>query len=334
MPLPRIEQALLLLPCVTLLLGTAHAQPASVEEPPPQFRPTDLPLDQVGYAGVTGSADQSVVSAAHRTLPIPSFVEVTSLATGRTILVQIDRRGPEAGDRLIDLSCGAARQLGLSAIPAAVRVRRVSPPEQERGALAAGRTAAARLDAPAGLLSALRRKLPAAPPLVGSEGCPLSSATAPLGQSTNIPQSTVASSKGLPNSSETQAVSVSAPIKPAPVTAGPRPPVDKRRPSVSVSSPKPAAIAAGAPHVVEKPRPPVSASQLAKGGYAIQIVALSNKARADSVARSIGGYVETSGSVFRVRKGPYPSDTAARAALSQIRAKGFADARVVTNEGR
>ena len=44
---------------------------------------------------------------------MPSYVEVTALDTGRTIIVRLNDRGPFANDRLIDLSAGAARELGI-----------------------------------------------------------------------------------------------------------------------------------------------------------------------------------------------------------------------------
>lgn len=78
-------------------------------------------------------------TAAHRTLPLPSYVEVTSLESGRAILVRINDRGPFHGNRIIDLSLGAARQLGITGRGAhQVRVRRVYPDESDRLALRRG----------------------------------------------------------------------------------------------------------------------------------------------------------------------------------------------------
>ena len=128
--------------------------------------------DEVGYASYYGSerAGQATAngeifnpagaSAAHKTLPMPSYVEVTALDTGRTILVRINDRGPFANDRLIDLSEGAARQLGLGPKGVTgVRVRRVNPPEQEKSVLRQGLTAAERIETPGPLLKVLRDKL-------------------------------------------------------------------------------------------------------------------------------------------------------------------------------
>lgn len=51
-------------------------------------------------------------TAAHKTLPIPSYVRVTNLANGKAITVRVNDRGPFHPDRIIDLSYGAAVKLG------------------------------------------------------------------------------------------------------------------------------------------------------------------------------------------------------------------------------
>ncbi|RXD07262.1 septal ring lytic transglycosylase RlpA family protein [Sphingomonas sp. UV9] len=82
-------------------------------------------------------------TAAHTTLPLPTYVEVTALDTGRRIIVRINDRGPFAGGvRIIDLSRGAAEQLGVRAAgQAAVRVRRVEPTADDRARLRKGKRA-------------------------------------------------------------------------------------------------------------------------------------------------------------------------------------------------
>lgn len=129
------------------------------------YTPADkMNIDEVGYA-IPGSDGGAAISAAHRTLPLPSYVEVTSLQSGKTILVRVERRGPMDGDGLVELSPGAVAQLGAD--PAGrtpVRVRRVNPPEAERAALRSGQLAPGRMDTPKSLVAVLLRKLgPAAP---------------------------------------------------------------------------------------------------------------------------------------------------------------------------
>lgn len=60
--------------------------------------------------------DPQGFSAAHRTLPIPSKVRVTNLRNGRYVDVLINDRGPFNPNRLIDLSQGAAKQIGISGL--------------------------------------------------------------------------------------------------------------------------------------------------------------------------------------------------------------------------
>lgn len=124
------------------------------------YTPVDsMNFDSVGRAEV-GSDGGNTVTAAHHTLPLPSYVEVTSLDSGRTILVRVERRGPMQSNATIELSPGAASQLGLTGqARAAVRVRRVNPIEPERAVLRAGEAAPARMDTPKSLLGVLYRKL-------------------------------------------------------------------------------------------------------------------------------------------------------------------------------
>ncbi len=58
--------------------------------------------------------DMYEVSAAHKSLPFGSIVRVTDLETGESLVVRINDRGPFVDGRIIDLSYGAARLIGLS----------------------------------------------------------------------------------------------------------------------------------------------------------------------------------------------------------------------------
>jgi rare lipoprotein A len=57
--------------------------------------------------------DMYAMSAAHTVLPIPSYVRVTNVSNGRSVVVRVNDRGPFIGDRLIDLSYTAAHKLGI-----------------------------------------------------------------------------------------------------------------------------------------------------------------------------------------------------------------------------
>jgi len=55
--------------------------------------------------------DLDAISAAHPTMPLPSYARVTNLANGRSLIVRVNDRGPYARDRIIDLSVRAAKLL-------------------------------------------------------------------------------------------------------------------------------------------------------------------------------------------------------------------------------
>jgi rare lipoprotein A len=59
--------------------------------------------------------DMHQLTAAHRTLPLGSVVQVRSLTTGRTVTVRVNDRGPFAKNRILDLSHAGARALGMVA---------------------------------------------------------------------------------------------------------------------------------------------------------------------------------------------------------------------------
>lgn len=57
--------------------------------------------------------DMYAMTAAHKTLPLGTWVDVTALDTYRTVRVRINDRGPFVADRIIDLSYSAAKELGI-----------------------------------------------------------------------------------------------------------------------------------------------------------------------------------------------------------------------------
>ena len=58
--------------------------------------------------------DMYLASAAHKSLPIPSFLRVTNLDNNRSIIVRVNDRGPFHGNRIVDLSYAAAMKLGYA----------------------------------------------------------------------------------------------------------------------------------------------------------------------------------------------------------------------------
>jgi rare lipoprotein A len=57
--------------------------------------------------------DMKALTAAHRSLPLYSWAKVTAIGSGKSVVVQINDRGPHIRDRLIDLSRAAAEELGM-----------------------------------------------------------------------------------------------------------------------------------------------------------------------------------------------------------------------------
>ncbi len=75
------------------------------------------------------------LTAAHRTLPLGTRILVTHVASGRTVEVRINDRGPFVRGRILDLSRAAAERLGVvGAGVAAVRIRVVALPDGAREA--------------------------------------------------------------------------------------------------------------------------------------------------------------------------------------------------------
>jgi rare lipoprotein A len=84
--------------------------------------------------------DMFAMTAAHKTLPIPSYARVTNVKTGQSVVVRVNDRGPFHSNRIIDLSYAAAARIGIVAAGSGlVEVERVLPApgvSDERVALA------------------------------------------------------------------------------------------------------------------------------------------------------------------------------------------------------
>ena len=79
------------------------------------------------------SYDMYAMSAAHPTLPIPSYARITSLRTGQQVVVRINDRGPFHANRVIDLSYAAAYRLGLIGTGSGeVEIEAIVPGARER----------------------------------------------------------------------------------------------------------------------------------------------------------------------------------------------------------
>ena len=104
----------------------------------------DVPVVETGIASWYGHPfhgrrtangevyDMHAMTAAHRTMPLPSYAKVRNVANGREIVVRINDRGPFKRDRIIDLSLAAAKRLRISGV-ARVEVRRLTHDEIRSG---------------------------------------------------------------------------------------------------------------------------------------------------------------------------------------------------------
>ena len=120
----------------TLVFATAlgaapgNSTPESLKGAPGQTQDKPKPTSkaQVGKASWYGRIfqhhqtasgepyDMNDLTAAHRTLPMGSWVKVTDLKTDRSVVVRINDRGPVARNRIIDLSYSAAKILGMHGV--------------------------------------------------------------------------------------------------------------------------------------------------------------------------------------------------------------------------
>ena len=118
----------------TTALGAApgNSTPESQQGAPGQtqetIKPTKTRKSQVGKASWYGRIfqhkktasgepyDMNQFTAAHRTLPLGSWVKVTDLKTDRSVVVRINDRGPVLKNRIIDLSYSAAKMLGMGGV--------------------------------------------------------------------------------------------------------------------------------------------------------------------------------------------------------------------------
>ena len=77
--------------------------------------------------------DMYLMTAAHKSLPLPTYVRVTNLANGRSVVLRVNDRGPFVEERIIDLSFAAATKLGMAAQGTArVEVVALDPPARDR----------------------------------------------------------------------------------------------------------------------------------------------------------------------------------------------------------
>ena len=157
------------------------------------------------YTANGESYDQNALTAAHRTLPLPSVVRVTNLENGRSVKLTVNDRGPFAKGRIIDVSRRSAQLLGFDGKGTArVRVEIVADESRTLAARLSGKTdpnmiaekppaaprgsvAVADLPPPPGAKSAPQIASAAAAPLQSTPPPPRITASAPEPDVTTVP---------------------------------------------------------------------------------------------------------------------------------------------------
>lgn len=247
--------------------------------------------------------DPMQLTAAHPTLPIPSYARITNLANGRMIVVRINDRGPYGTDRVISLSRAAADRLNTSN-NTKVRIDPiiVAPDGSLSGPGMACTTVAKQTYA-----------LPPRPDLSGGIGSASSAPAQPQGDVLPVSNSTLKSddTTGAPVSGSG---SLGAPTTLAPgVLEGNEP----------TPAPQPAPVSA--PAAATPVSAPVSAPAVtASGRFVVQVGAVSDQTRAQQYQQrlsqqfSVPGRVMQNGAVWRIQLGPFASKAEASALQQRL----------------
>lgn len=259
------------------------------------------------YAGRTTANgeifDPSGLTAAHRTLPFGTVLDVTNPATGKSVRVRINDRGPFVGDRVLDLSYGAAAQLGMIEAGIArieARIVQVGLGEREPP-----RPYVVKITPPEERIEAPEEAPRVAFPLPSGDEANLGE-TAPAAEDDVVEDVMVVEERG----GEVVRRQVSADgTRIETVTESGR--VIEEAPGTPVP-----------PRVTRESRPaPASGWVVQLGAFGVPENAERLRASAAKVEAKV--YVDRKGALHRVRVGPYPTREAAIAASERLSAAGM-----------
>ncbi|HYP30412.1 MAG TPA: septal ring lytic transglycosylase RlpA family protein [Burkholderiaceae bacterium] len=263
------------------------------------------------------------MTAAHKTLPIPSYARVRNPSNGKEVIVRVNDRGPFVRGRVIDLSYTAALKLGVLGGVAQVEVTRITDDDIRTGA-------------------AFRKAAPGEAPTAVAAANPLP--TTPPGIS--VPRVATASARVLPPGTNDVVVAAADAPRPgsaASVPAAPQPPVDlgaaaatdAAAPVAGVVTPVPSTVAtagppasAPAPASVAGPDERGHAETKAGIGWWLQLGAFKQRDGALDFQRKLIDEqpwlapllaVFTDHGLNRLQAGPYTSRDEARSAAERVR---------------
>ncbi|QII39280.1 endolytic peptidoglycan transglycosylase RlpA [Rouxiella badensis] len=265
--------------------------------------------------------DPSAMTAAHPTLPIPSYVRVTNLSNGRMLVVRINDRGPFTSDKIIDLSKAAFDRLNLTnSTRVKLDIINVAPDGTLSGPGTIGTTVARQTYAlparPSLGSSDMGTPVLSAPPAIGAAVRPVDNSTlntqnddSTSGEDSAGAGASASNGGGFLQAPKPLPAGVLETSEPAPVAA------DDDAPVASANTSR-TAMAAAAPVVaapgVARPATHQSAP-VSGGGYMVQVGALSNPQNAEIWQKSLSkrfavpGKVQPNGSNYRVQLGPFSS---------------------------
>ncbi|EDR9296716.1 endolytic peptidoglycan transglycosylase RlpA [Salmonella enterica subsp. enterica serovar 4,[5],12:i:-] len=264
--------------------------------------------------------DPMQLTAAHPTLPIPSYARITNLANGRMIVVRINDRGPYGTDRVISLSRAAADRLNTSN-NTKVRIDPiiVAPDGSLSGPGMACTTVAKQTYAlpPRPDLSGGMGSASSAPAQLQGDVLPVSNSTLKSDDTTGAPVSS-SGFLGAPTTLAPGVLESNEPTpapQPAPVSAPVAAPATAPATATPVSAP-----AAAAPVSAPVSAPAAAAS----GRFVVQVGAVSDQTRAQQYQQrlsqqfSVPGRVIQNGAVWRIQLGPFASKAEASALQQRL----------------
>lgn len=264
--------------------------------------------------------DATALTAAHPTLPIPSYARITNLANGRMIVVRINDRGPYGNDRVISLSRAAADRLNNSN-NTKVRIDPIIVAQDGS------------MSGPGTVCTTVAKQtyiLPARPDLSGGMG------SASSGMPTEAPQGEV---RAISNSSLKSEDTTGAPVNSSGFLGAATPlapgviendqPVVAPAPAVAATPVQTAApvqqnAPVTAPGSVQGNVQTAAPVATASGRYVVQVGAVSDQTRAtqwqQKLSQQFGvpGKVSTNGAMFRVQLGPFGSRNEAAAVQQRL----------------
>jgi rare lipoprotein A len=309
----------------------------------------DYSYDQTGTASWYGPGfhgrftsdgevyDMNELTAAHKTLPLPSVVTVTNLQNGRELRLRVNDRGPFVGDRLIDVSRRAAQLLGFEGsgtAPVRVRILRDESIQVAQAAMHGGYGSVGI----AGSAPAVQTQMAALPPPRRAPAPSRLAYAAPAQPAVSAPPPVAAPPPSAPEPA-VAAAPAPEPARPEPVRmAALTPPPAIEPPPRAAAAPRhswPSLISQAHAETLHLAPPPSHSGgriYIQAGAFAVPENAQRVRARIATLGSAEIVSTTVSGApMYRVRLGPIGSEMEARRVLNRVMESGYPTARIVTD---